>query len=166
MLGYSERMSIRARMIILPLSIVLHYFLTKTSELKFIVCHNVRLQYCSMVVTTSVRASSWHDDIHVCALMHFVPYPLLKFSLTLSFSYLWLWHLSVLTVYHVLSSDYLSVRLVHFFSFFLRLHAVETFFRIIFICLHIVSCHVSLCLHAGFDYFSSCIHVGLDFFLV
>ena len=68
--------SIRARMIILPLSIVLHYFLTKTSDLTFIGCHNVRLQFCSMVVTTSVRAPSRHDDVHTCALMRFVPYPI------------------------------------------------------------------------------------------
>ena len=41
---------------------------------------------------------------------------------------MWLWHISVLTLCHVLSSDFFCVRLVHFFSFFIRLHAVETFF--------------------------------------
>ena len=57
--------------------------------------------------------------------------------------------------------DYVHVLLVHFFSFFLCLHAVETFFRIIFLCLQVVSCPVSFYIHAGFDSFSSCLHVGL-----
>ena len=77
MLGYSERMSIRDRMIIIPLSIVPHYCLNKTSDLTFIGCHNVRLQYCLMVVTTAVSATSWYDDVRACALtflyhMHYV----------------------------------------------------------------------------------------------
>ena len=121
-------MSIRARMIILPLSIVLNYFLTKTSGLTFIGCHNFRLQSCSMIGITSVHALSWHDNVRACAFTRFVPYPLCKFILTSSFSYLWLWNLSVLTSFHVLSAEYVRIRLVHLFSFFLRLHAVETFF--------------------------------------
>ena len=76
-------MSIRDRMIIITLSIVLHYCLTKTSDLTFIRCHNVRLQSCCMVVTTSVRAPSWNDDICACALTRFSPYPLRKLRLTL-----------------------------------------------------------------------------------
>ena len=67
MLEYSERMSIHTRMIILSLSVVIHYCLTKTSDLTFIEFHNVRFQSCLMVVTTSVRAPSWHDDVHACA---------------------------------------------------------------------------------------------------
>ena len=117
-----------------------------------------------MVVTTSVRAQSWDDDVHACALTPFVPYPLHKFRLTSSFSYFWPWHLSALTLCHVLSADYVCVRLVHFFSFFLRFHTVETIFRTILLCLHVVSCPVSFCLHTGFDYFSSSLHVGLNFF--
>ena len=66
-LGYSERMSIRASIIILPLSIVPHCFLTKTSNLMFIVCHNIRLQSCLMVVMRSVRAPSGHGDVCACA---------------------------------------------------------------------------------------------------
>ena len=85
MLGYSERMSIHARTTILPLSIVLCYCLTKSSNLTFIGCHNVQLQSCSMVVTTSVRAPSWHGDIHMCTLTCFVRYPLHKFRLPTSF---------------------------------------------------------------------------------
>ena len=72
---------------ILPLSIVLHYCLTKTSDLTFIGCHNVRLQSCLMVVTTSMRAPSWRDDVRACAGTCFVPYLLNKFTLTLSLSY-------------------------------------------------------------------------------
>ena len=119
-----------------------------------------------MVVTTVVHAPSWHDNVRVCALTRFVPYPLYKFRLTSSFSYLWLRHISVLTPCHFLSADYVCVRLVHLFSFFLCLHAVETFFRTIFLCINVVSCLVSFYLHAGFDSFSSCLRVKLDFFLV
>ena len=61
-------MSIHARMIIHHLSIVLHYSLIKTSDLTFIGCHNVRLQSCLMVVTTSVCAPSWHDNLFAFAL--------------------------------------------------------------------------------------------------
>ena len=71
LLGCSEIMSIRTRMIIIALYIVLNYRLTKTSDLTFIVCHNVRLQSCLMVATTSVRAPSWHDNVHACDLTHF-----------------------------------------------------------------------------------------------
>ena len=74
-------MSIRDRMNILFLSIVIHYCLIKTSDLTFIRCHNVQLQSCLMVVTTSVRAPSWHDDVCACALTRFVPYRLHKFNL-------------------------------------------------------------------------------------
>ena len=115
-------------MIILPLYILIHSCLTKTSYLTFIGCHNARIQSCWIVVTTSVRAPSWHDVVCACTLTHFFPYPLHKFRLMLSFSYLWLWHIYVLTLYHFLSADYVRVRLVHFFSFFLHLHDVETFF--------------------------------------
>ena len=51
-------------MIQYPLSIVFNYRLTKTSDLTFIGCHNIRFQSCLMVVTTSVRAPSWHEDVH------------------------------------------------------------------------------------------------------
>ena len=78
LLGYSERMSIRVRMIILPLYTVLHYCLTKTYDLTFIRYHNFLLQSSLMVVTTSVRAQSWHEDVRACELTRFVPYPLHK----------------------------------------------------------------------------------------
>ena len=55
-------------MIIIYFSIVLYYCFTKTSELMFIGCHNVRLESCWMVVTASMHALSWHDDICACAL--------------------------------------------------------------------------------------------------
>ena len=74
-------MSIRARMSILFLSIVINYCLTKSSDLTFIRCHNFRLQSCLMVVTISVHATSWHDDVCACALTRFVPYRLHKFNL-------------------------------------------------------------------------------------
>ena len=54
-------------MIILPLSVVLSYCLTKTSDLTFIGCHKVRLQSCLMVMTMSMCAPLWHDNVHVCA---------------------------------------------------------------------------------------------------
>ena len=129
-------------------------------------CHNVWLQSCWMVAMTSVRAPSWHNDICACALTRFVPYPLHKFRLTSSFSYLWQWHLSVLTPYHLLSADYVRVQLVHLFTFLLFLHDMEKFFRTIFHCLHVVSCPVSLCLHTILNYFSSCLHVGIYLLLV
>ena len=158
-------MSIRARMIILPFSIVLHYCFTKTSNLMLIGCHNVQLQYFPMFVTTSLCASSWHDGVCACVFTPFVSYPLHKFRLTLSFSYLWLWHISVLMSFQFLCADYVRVQLVHFFSFFLRLHDVETLFHTIFLCLHVVSYPVSLYLHSGLNSFSSCLHVGIDFLL-
>ena len=159
-------MSIRARMIILPLSIVLHYCLTKTTDLTFIGCHNVQIQSCLMVMTTSMRVLPWNDGVRACALTRFFPYPLHKCRLTSAFSYFWIWHISVLTSFHVLYADYVRLRLVHLFSFLLRLHAVETFFRTVFFCVHVVSCPVSFYLHSGFDSLSSCLHVGIDFLLV
>ena len=159
-------MKICSRMTIIPLSIVLYYCLTKTSRLTFIRFHNVRPQSCWMSVKTSVRAPSWHDEVRACAFTRLVHYPQHKFRLKWSFYYLWLWNHSVLTSYHFLSADYFRVRLVHFFSFFLCLYAVETFFVTIFLCLHVVSCPVSFCLHTGLDSFSSCIHVGINLFLV
>ena len=95
-----------------------------------------------------------------------IPYPLRKLTLTSSFSYWWIWHISVLMSCEVLSADYVRVHLVYLFSFFVRLHAVEIFFRTIFLCLPFISFTVSFCLHAGFDYLSSCLHVGIYFFLV
>ena len=119
-----------------------------------------------MVVTTSVRAPSWHDNVHAYALTCFVPYWLHKFRLTLLFSYLWLWNISVLTSYYFLSADYVCIQLLHLFSCFLCLHALERLFCTIFICLHVVSCPVSFCIHDGLDYFYSSFHAGLDLFLV
>ena len=51
-------MSILVKIVIIPLSIVLHLCLTKTSDLEFIGCHSIRLQSCLMVVTMSVRTPS------------------------------------------------------------------------------------------------------------
>ena len=152
-------MSISARIIILPLSIVLHYCLNKTLELTFIGCHNIRLQPCSKVVTTSVHAPSWHDDVRACALTRFVPYPLHKFRLV---AMAYFCPFVVPCLIHGLCP-----RTTCAFVFFsLRLHAVEIFLRTIFLCLHDVSCPVSFCIHAGFDFFSPCIHVILDLLLV
>ena len=50
-------MSIRGQMINLSLSIIIHYCLTKMFDLMFIGCHNFRLEFYCMVVTTSVQAS-------------------------------------------------------------------------------------------------------------
>ena len=80
----------------------------------------------------------------------FVPYQLRKFRLTSSFSYWYLWHLSILAFYHLLSSYYVRVRLVHLF----------------FLCLHAVSCPFPYSLHAGFDSSSFFILVVFDFFFV
>ena len=121
-------MSIRARMIILPLSSLLHYCLTKTSKLTVVGYNNDTLQSCWMVVTTYVHAPSWHDGLCVCTLTHLVPYPLHKFILTSWFSYLWLWRIYVITWYHFLSADYFCVWLVHLFNYSLCLHNVEAFF--------------------------------------
>ena len=46
--------------------------LLKTSYLTFIGCYNVRIEYSWVVMTTSVRAPSWHDNVRVCALTVFV----------------------------------------------------------------------------------------------
>ena len=119
-----------------------------------------------MVVMTSVHAPSWHEDVHACTLTFFVPYPLHKFRLKSSCSYLWLWYLSVHMSCHILSADYVRVQLVYLFYFSFRLHAVETLFCTIFLCLHVVSCPVSFFIHSVFNYLSSYLHVGLDFFLV
>ena len=150
-------------MIIIPLDIILHYCLTKTSELTFIIYHNIRFEYFWMVVKTSMRALSYNDDVRACALTLFVPYPLCKFMLTSLFSYLWVWRISILTPYHFLSSDYVCVQLLYFF--FLCLHAVETFFPFFFF-IHAVPFPVSFCLQAGFVSYSSCVFVGIYFFYV
>ena len=71
-------MNIDARMIINSLSIVIHYFLTKTPNLTFIGCHKVWLKSYRM-------PPSWHDDTRACALTIFVPYTLHEFRLTSSF---------------------------------------------------------------------------------
>ena len=148
MLGYSERMSILAHLIILNLSVTLH----KTSKLAFIGCYNVQLESYCMTVTASVCSLSWNDDVRACSLMVSVPYPLRKFRLISSFSYLWLWHISVLASYHTLSVEYFCVQFMHFCIFLLFLRAV--------------SCHFSSCIHAWFYYSSFCIHTGFDFFFV
>ena len=115
-------MSIRPRIIILPLSIVPYLGPTKTSDLTFIWFYNVWLESYRMVVTTSMSALSWSDDVHVCAVMVFVPYPLHKFRLLSSFSYWWLCHLYVLMSYHILSADYVRVQLCSFYLFSLYIY--------------------------------------------
>ena len=141
-------MGIRARVIIISLSVVLHYCLTKTSELTFIVFHHVRLEYFQMFVKTSVSALPWHENVNSFVLTVFIPCPLRKFRLTLSFFDWWLWHLSVLTLYHLLSADYVRVQNVHFWLFLL--------------CIYAVSCPLSSCIHAGFYSYSLCIHFVFD----
>ena len=117
-----------------------------------------------MVVTAYVCETSWHDDGRACALKFFAPYTQHKFRLTFSFTYLWLWHISVLTPYNFLSAEYVRVQLVNFLLFPLSPLCGDIFpFSL---CLHVVSYPVSFCFHTGFDYLSSCIHVGLDLFLV
>ena len=54
-------------MIVIPLSIVLHYCPIKTSELTFIRCHNSWFNFFCVAVTTSVRAPSCHDNVRVCS---------------------------------------------------------------------------------------------------
>ena len=151
-LGYSEIMSIRARMNILSLYIIPHYCITKTSDFTSIVCHNVLLESCRMVGMTSMRAPSWHDDICVCALTVFVPYSIRKFILMFSFYYFWIWHISGLASYHVLSTDHIHIRLVPFCLFFL--------------CIHDVSYPFSSYIHEWFDFSSLCLHNVFDFFFV
>ena len=56
-------------MIILNFSIILHYCLTKTSDLTFIGYHNFWLEYCWMVVTISVRTQAQHDHVFAFALI-------------------------------------------------------------------------------------------------
>ena len=124
----------------------------KTPNLKFIICHNVQIASYHMVVTTSVYVPSWNDDIRACALTVFIPYPLCKFRLTLSFSYRWICHLSVYTLYHILSVDYVLVRLVHIFLSCL--------------CLCTGSYPFFTCIHTGFDSSSFYLHGGFNFFFV
>ena len=145
-------MSISACMIIISLSIVLRHCLTKLSDWIFIRCHNVRLESYRMVVTTYIRALSWHDDVRACSLTDFVPYPLHKTRLMSSFSYWWIWNIYVLISYHLLSVDYVRIQLVHFCLFFLFLHNL--------------SCPFSPCLHTWFDSSYFCIHTGLNLFFV
>ena len=144
-------MSIRARMIILSLSIVPHYSLTKISDLTFIEYHNVCLEYYWMVVTTYVHAPSCHDDVHECALTVFVLYPPRKLRLKSSFSYWWLCNISVLT-YHILSVDYFWVLLVHL--------------CLVFLCIHAGSWPLYFFLHTVFNSFSFYIQYEFDSFFV
>ena len=55
-------------MIISLSSILIHYCLTETTNLTFIGCHNIWLEYFRVVVTTSVCALSCHKNGHVCAI--------------------------------------------------------------------------------------------------
>ena len=74
-------MIIHARMVILYLSIVPHFVLTKTTDLIFIGCHIILLKYCLVVVTMSVHVPSWHDNARACALKVLLPHPLRKIRL-------------------------------------------------------------------------------------
>ena len=105
-----------------------------------------------MVVTTSVRALSWYYNVHACAPTFFVPYSIHKFRLMLPFYYWWLWHMSILMPYHLLSANYVHILIVNFYLFFLFLHAV--------------SCTFSSCLQAWFYFSSFCLHSGFDLFFV
>ena len=113
-------------MIILSFSILLHYCLTKTSDLMFIGFHTVQLESFWMVVMMSVRLLPWNNNVHACALTFFVPYPLCKFRITSSFSYWWIWHISVLMLYHLLSADYVRIKLVNLFSFVSTMYPVPS----------------------------------------
>ena len=118
-------MSISDHIIILSVSIFHHYCLTKTSDLTFIWCYNVWIEYCNMVVITFVHVPSCHDNIRACALTVFVPYPLCKYILMLSFSYWWLWGISVIISYHLLFTDHVRIWLIHFWLSFLYHHTVS-----------------------------------------
>ena len=126
--GYWERMSIRPRMIILSLSIVHYLGFTKTPDLPFIGCYNIQLESHWMFVTTSVCALSRHEDVRACVVTVLVSYPLHKFILTLSFSYQCLLHISVLTFYHILSTEYVRVIIISLYLFSLCLYAVFDYF--------------------------------------
>ena len=120
-------MSIRARMIILPYLSYLIIVLLKrpTWRLSDVITSNFNIVRWSWrrpcvhrhLMTTDVLAPSLLSS-HI----HYI-----NSDLRRHFIIIWLWHLSVLTSCHVLSADYVRVWLVHFFFFFLRLHAVETF---------------------------------------
>ena len=60
-------------------------------------------------MTTSVHVPSRHENFHACAVKVFGPYPLHKFRRTLSFSYWCIWYISVPTLYHILSADYVWI---------------------------------------------------------
>ena len=85
---------------------------------------------------TSVCAPSWRDGVHACALTVLVPYPLHSFRIMSSFSYWWLWHIFVLTSYHILSTDYVRGRIVYLCIFPLFLY--------------VGFCILSLCIYAIF----------------
>ena len=77
----------------------------------------------------SVRVPSCRDGVCECAMAVFVPYPLHKFRRTSSFSYWWLWQISVLTSYHLLSANYVRVRRFSFPVLSLYLYNVfDSFF--------------------------------------
>ena len=158
-------MSIRERMIILPLYIILHYCLTKNSDLMFIRCHNILLQSCLMVLTTSVSAISWHDKLRVCTITFFT------ISTTWIQTYVVILLLMAMAYFH----PYVVLSLIRglclhticalVFLFPLSPCFVDIFCTV-FLCLNVVSFPVSLCFHSEFDSFSSCLHVGLNSFLV
>ena len=103
-------------MIISFLPIVPSIDLTKTSDLILSYGH---YNVCECGVIAQRRPFMRQDG--------FVPHPPHKFRRTSPFSYWLLWHLSVLTSYHLLSTNYVRVR--RFFCLFF------------------------LCLYAGFNYF-------------
>ena len=142
-------------MIIIPLSIVLHYCFTKKFDLTFIGFHNFWLQSCWMVVMTSVRAPS-----HVSSHIHYINSDLRHNFFICGYG-----------IFPSLRSTISYPRTMSAYDLCISfpLSFVSTLWRhfcTIFLCLHVVSCPVSFCIHAGFDSLSSCLHVGLYFFLV
>ena len=83
-----------------------------------------------MAGTTFAYVPSWRYDVRACAVTVFISYPLHKFRLTSSFSYWWLWHISVLTSYLFFSTDYFWVWRFSFviFSFCLYTRLYSFFF--------------------------------------
>ena len=118
-------MNNRTWMIILFFSIIHYLGLTKT----------IYLDVSWMLKLLTWMLLDGRDDIRawtimawrrLCMRRHgFVPYILYKFIRTLSFSYWLLWHTSFLTLYHILSGDYVHIQ--RFFVYYTFVSTLDTF---------------------------------------
>ena len=111
------------------------------------------------VITSHLNLTRWswqhpcvrHNGMmkSVCApLTVFLLYPLNKFIFTSSYSYSWLWHLSVFMLWHLFSANYFRVWPYNICFLLLFLHSGFYIF--------------SFCIHAGFHLFSFCLHTVFD----